>query len=129
MLQALSRLPEVDVQRKAGSAQWDVVASVPLQEMAQEGIEMDGGVDVDIQRVEAPSASCGVDSWDNQTEEEGNVLDDAGSVRGPAEPYTGRRQVGVGTDMWEAVGRHSGYRRGACDIVSAGSVRVNRKDG
>jgi hypothetical protein len=110
MLRALSRLPVVDARSKAGLGRWGVVANAPQRETAQEGTGMDGVADVDIQQVEGPSASCGVDSWDNPTEGEGTVLDDAGSVHAVAEPYTGW-QVGAGTDTWEAEGRHSAGHR------------------
>jgi hypothetical protein len=98
--------------------------------MGQEDIEMDGVVDVGIPRVEGPSASCEVDSWNSQMEGEGTVLDDAGSARVAVEPY--RWRVGVGTGTGEAEGRHSaGYRMGnggVCEMVSAG-FRLDRQKG
>jgi hypothetical protein len=107
MLRALSRLPVVDARWKAGSGQWGVVASAPLQETVHEDTGTGAVADVDILRVEGLSASCGVDNWDNPTEGEDTVLDDVGSVRAAAEPCMVRGQVEAGMDTWEAGGRHS----------------------
>jgi hypothetical protein len=107
MLRALSRLPAVGAQWKAGSEQWDVVASAPPQETAQEDTGMGAVVDVDSLRVGGLSAPCEVDNWDNPMEGEDTVLDDVGSVRVGAEPCMARGQVEAGMDTWEAGGRHS----------------------
>jgi hypothetical protein len=106
VLQVLNRLPVVDGWWRAGSGRWNAAASAQ-RKTAQEGSEMDEGVDARIQQVEGPSGPYGVDNWDTQRAGEDTVPDGVRLAHEVVERYRATVRAGVVTDMWEAEGRQS----------------------